>query len=88
MQTTLIKIRALVAIGMGILMIFMFLTGIILWLSSQGFSQNATLWNFAFAVHPIGGWGLFLLSIAHVALNKKLFQSDLKTLRSAKKQGS
>ncbi|NSW76413.1 MAG: hypothetical protein HPY68_06495 [Candidatus Atribacteria bacterium] len=80
MQATSIKMRALVAIGMIILILLMFTTGVILWLASRGFSQNATLWNIAFAIHPIGGWGIFLLSIVHLALNKKLFQSDIKTL--------
>lgn len=85
MQATLIKMRALVAIGMIILMLLMFATGVILWLASRGFSQNATLWHIAFAIHPIGGWGIFVLSIVHLALNKKLFQSDVKMLR--KKSG-
>ncbi|MGC8777388.1 MAG: hypothetical protein ACP5Q4_01745 [Candidatus Caldatribacteriaceae bacterium] len=81
MQKNTIKLRAWVAVGMIILILLMVVTGTLLWLSSQGLSQNATLWQIAFQIHPIGGFSLFLLGILHFSLNKKLFQSDLKTLR-------
>ena len=82
MQKVLLKLRAVVAIGMGALLVLMFVTGVILWMGSQGWMQSATLWNVAFRIHPYGGWSLFLLGILHVSLNKKLFQSDLKALRN------
>lgn len=81
MQKNIIKLRAWVAIGMIILMFAMIATGTILWLASQGLSQNALLWQIAFQIHPIGGFSIFLLGILHFSLNKKLFQSDLKALR-------
>ncbi|MEN3186248.1 MAG: hypothetical protein ABDK94_06490 [Atribacterota bacterium] len=65
---------------MIVLVLLMFTTGTILWLANQGFSLNATLWRFVFTIHPVGGWVFFLLIIGHLALNKKLFQSDIKIL--------
>jgi cytochrome b subunit of formate dehydrogenase len=82
MSKSLLKVRAVVAIGMGALLLLMFVTGVILWMSSQGWIQSATLWNVVFRIHPYGGWSLFLLGILHFSLNKKLFQSDLKALRN------
>ncbi len=81
MNKTVIKIRGIVALSMNILISIMFVTGLVLWLASQGVMNNATLWNIAFRIHPLGGWGMFLLGMVHLGLNTKLFLSDLRAWR-------
>ncbi|MEI6157615.1 MAG: DUF4405 domain-containing protein [Atribacterota bacterium] len=85
MEKSIIRIRGVIALVMFVLMIFMFFTGILLWLATRGVMNNPALWNFASAVHPWTGFLLFALGIIHFSLNRKLFASDLKALRNSKK---
>lgn len=77
MTKTLLRVRGAVALGMIILILFMIATGVILWIAQQGGILPQVLWDFASNSHPAGGFIMFVLGIAHVVLNRKLFQSDL-----------
>lgn len=80
MNTTLLRFRGAVALGMVILMYFMLATGVILWIAQQGGVIPETLWSFASRAHPVGGITFFSLSIVHVSLNRRLFANDLSAL--------
>lgn len=80
MTRAFLRLRGAVALGMFILIFFMLATGVTLWIASQGGIIPQRLWSFASTAHPIGGVSFFALGIVHVALNRKLFLSDLAML--------
>lgn len=80
MTKAFIRLRGAIALGMVILIYFMIGTGIVLWIAQQGGVLPQGLWSFASRVHPALGVAFFALSFVHVALNKKLFSSDLAVL--------
>lgn len=80
MTKAFLRLRGAVALGMIICIYFMIGTGIILWIAQQGGVLPQGLWSFASRTHPIVGITFFALSYVHVALNRKLFSSDLAAL--------
>lgn len=80
MTRTLLRLRGMVALGMVAFVLFMLVTGVVLWIANQGGIVPQGLWNFASTAHPVGGVSFFVLGVVHIALNRKLFLSDLATL--------
>lgn len=86
MSKTFLRLRGVVALGMLVLIYFMIITGTILYIAQQGGVLPQALWSFASNSHPVGGFTLFTLGIAHAVLNRKLFRSDLKALFGKEKR--
>ena len=84
MDKSTMQIRGLIALGMLILIVFMIITGVLLWLATLGVMNNPVVWGFASQVHPIVGFVTFVLGMIHLMSNKKLFLNDLKTLQGKK----
>lgn len=80
MTKTFLRFRGVVALGMIVLVLFMVTTGVTLWIAQQGGVIPEGLWRFASASHPVAGMTFFVLSLVHLALNKKLLANDLGVL--------
>ncbi|MCS7242960.1 MAG: hypothetical protein N2205_02170 [Candidatus Caldatribacterium sp.] len=86
MTKVFLRLRGAVALGMVILIYFMITTGTLLWIAHYGGTLPEGLWSFASRAHPVVGTVFFALSFVHVALNKKLFASDLSALFGREKK--